>query len=176
MGGARVAVAQLLRAEQLALQDPLQSAVLNAPLLCNHRFDRARKQDLGTPPPPPSQVLDEELLDDTDAADAPWAWEDGAAAGAAAAGAAVDSASAEEDAILAQLAAIDFEALKDEDAEQRELAAMVVDALGDDLELVAAAEEGPEVADAQGLSAVRGWRVGGVYGGADRRWGRQEVE
>jgi hypothetical protein len=98
------------------------------------------------------EVLDAGLLDDTDDADAPWAWEGGAGAGAAAAGAAVDGAAGEEDAILAQLAAIDFDVLKDEDAEQRELAAMVVDALGEDLELVAAAEAGPELADAVGLT------------------------
>ncbi|KIZ05251.1 plastid ribosomal protein S5, partial [Monoraphidium neglectum] len=97
------------------------------------------------------EVLDEDLLDDVDAADAPWSWDAGATAAAptAAAGAAGD---AEEDSILAQLATIDFEALKDEDVEQRELASMVVDALGDDLDLVALADSEGEVAAGQELS------------------------
>ncbi|GBF92310.1 30S ribosomal protein S5 [Raphidocelis subcapitata] len=96
------------------------------------------------------EVLDASLLDDTDDADAPWTWEDG---GAAAAPSAAAAAGGEEDALLAQLAAIDFDALRDEDAETRELASMVVDALGDDLDLVAAADAGPDVAAPKGLSA-----------------------
>ncbi len=104
------------------------------------------------------EVLDDSLLDDGDDADAPWAWDDGAAPGAGATAAAAQASAAGEadaDAILAQLAAIDFDLLKDEDEEQRELASMVADALGDDLDLVAAADGGGDVADAGGLSAVR---------------------
>lgn len=119
-------------------------------------------------------MLDEDLLDDVDVADAPWAWEaGGAAAKPAAAAAGADAA--EEESILSQLAAIDFDALKDEDVEQRELASMVVDALGDDLDLVALVDAEGEVADGQQLSQVgaceaRGW---GKWARAGRRedWG-----
>ena len=116
-------------------------------------------------------MLDGELLGDVDEPNAPWTWDDGAPKGAltAAAPAAGLVGEADEDSILAALAAIDFEALKDEDVEQRELASMVVDALGDDLDMVAAGDEGPEVAPAVGLSDVSGGLLFGARGGALRQ-------